>query len=277
MLCGNPVDTANGLVSCGRCMNCRINKRRMWAGRILLEAGEYKHRSSFITMTYDDDHLVGGSVSPGGVLVKRHVQNYMQGLRNGPIGKVRYYAAGEYGDKTKRAHYHAMLFGVDPYGFEEEIKKKWPHGNVHVGECTPKSAAYAAGYATKKMGDWEREGKPGPEFHISSKNPPLGAASVQRIRDLMYGRHGAATLEKIGDVPNSVRIQGKMYPLGKYWIQRMRDEVFLGEYKPSGTPKHEWCINYDEEKARSDELARQQAAAINRKRFARRNANSRTL
>lgn len=274
MLCGSPVESPHGPVSCGQCQNCRVNHRRMWTGRILLEASEYKNMSSFVTLTYNEEEKPHDNG-----LRKRHLQDYFQKLRNRRIGAVRYFGVGEYGTKTKRPHYHAILFGFAPWDYESDLREAWKYGHVHVGECTPKSAAYTAQYCTKKLRDVPPPELSHlvPEFKLSSRKPAIGYAGVVRIKETLFGRHGAATLAKLGDVPNGIRIQGKVYPLGKHWVKYLRDEVFLGEYRPTGTPRHEWVIDYDEEKAQSLEAARQRAAAIEQKRYRRRFANSRTL
>ena len=43
-------------VPCGRCIGCRIAKRKEWSLRMLHEL-TYHPQSSFITLTYDDYHL----------------------------------------------------------------------------------------------------------------------------------------------------------------------------------------------------------------------------
>lgn len=272
MICGYPVESPHGLVACGQCMNCRTNHKRSWVGRILLEASEYKTNSTFLTMTYKDEAL-----PTGGGLRKSHVQDYIKRLRRKSVGAVRYFAVGEYGEKTKRPHYHMILFGFEPWHWQEKLQEAWPHGHVKAGECTPASASYTAGYCVKKLAESQViEGQP-PEFHIESHKPPLGAAGLKRITDVMYTRHGAAMLKKLEDVPNSYRIHGKTYPIPRHWVRKMRDEVFQGEWKPMGTPQKEWLVDYAEEAKRSLEEYRQLAQQHAAKKYARRNAKSRTL
>jgi hypothetical protein len=78
--------------------------------------------------------------------------------------KIRYYAVGEYGEKTNRPHYHACIFG---HAFTEkrtilrqtpsllwtnpEIQEAWPFGHVSVGALTFATAQYTASYVTKKL------------------------------------------------------------------------------------------------------------------------------
>lgn len=118
-------------------------------------------QSCFVTLTYDDRHLpVNGS------LHYPDVQKFFRRLRKAfPGVKVRYYVVGEYGGETDRPHYHALLFGIrfadlvvhsqsgsgHTLFLSEQLRKLWPLGNHLIGEVTPQSAAYCAGYCTKKI------------------------------------------------------------------------------------------------------------------------------
>lgn len=43
-------------VPCGKCIECRLDHAKMWALRCWHESLKYPF-SSFVTLTYDDDHL----------------------------------------------------------------------------------------------------------------------------------------------------------------------------------------------------------------------------
>jgi len=147
-----PVD-----VPCGQCMGCRLERSRQWAMRCMHEASLYAE-SCFVTLTYDDDHLPDdGGVHP------HHFVNLVKRLRH--FHEFRYFHCGEYGDESKRPHYHALFFGwcpddlihysngpsgeklyISPY-----LERMWKFGFVTVGDVTFASAAYVARYATKKI------------------------------------------------------------------------------------------------------------------------------
>lgn len=116
-------------------------------------------KNCFITLTYDDDH-----VPEGGTLVKRHFQLFMKRLRKSTGQKIRYYMAGEYGDKLGRPHYHALLFGYDfpdKYQWQERrgnkvfrsplLEKIWHYGFSEIGSVSAQSAGYVARYVMKKI------------------------------------------------------------------------------------------------------------------------------
>lgn len=97
-------------IPCGRCIGCRLEKSRQWAARCVFEATKHKD-NCFITLTYSDENLpFGKSLDP------YHLEKFWKRLRKklGPDHKIKYFAAGEYGETTKRPHYHAIVFGWDP-------------------------------------------------------------------------------------------------------------------------------------------------------------------
>ncbi len=65
--------------------------------------------------------------------------------------KLRYYAAGEYGSKNNRPHYHAIIFNVPD---SEMFYNAWhlngePIGSIHVGNVSTDSVAYTMKYIDK--------------------------------------------------------------------------------------------------------------------------------
>jgi hypothetical protein len=259
MKCAYPISTGNKTVPCRQCMPCRINHKRVVTGKILMEMYSYKtqHRnvvitnpSSFVTLTYDDDHLPKHQT-----LVKEDLVKFIDKVRKSSLGHFRYYAVGEYGDKTQRPHYHLALFNVDPIQWEDRIREKWKKGFVHVGELSPESAGYIAGYCTKKMTNprtWEDPNRI-PEFARMSQRPPLGAAKVNEILDYLHTEQGSKHLALQGDVPKVFKIRGKTYPLSPYWVKYLRDEIGI-----TAPPTHiaDWCI--EDEQTKKDEIAARQ-------------------
>lgn len=145
MLCKQPFVRGLQAHACGQCMPCRLNRRRLWTHRIMLEAAKHP-RNLFVTLTYNDEHHPkGGSLQP------RDSELWLKRFRfQLQPQHVRYYLVGEYGDQTWRPHYHAALFGV---GIEvaELVNSTWGKGFTQCGPLTLQSAQYIAGYVTKKM------------------------------------------------------------------------------------------------------------------------------
>lgn len=164
--------------------------------------------NSFITLTYDNEHLPEDySVSI------REWQLFLKRLRDliSPI-KIRFFACGEYGSINLRPHYHALIFG---YAFPDRefhstakggsrqftsaiLQKAWPYGRALIGDVTVQSAAYVAGYCMGKMyGDDDLAKRHylrthpisgvtvtvQPEFQLQSRRPGIGATWFEKFRN----------------------------------------------------------------------------------------------
>lgn len=155
------------LVPCGQCIGCRLDYSRMWAIRLMKEAQFHEH-SCFITLTYDDENLPWSDSRP--TLVKKHFQDFIKRLRSRisydyPDNEnIKFFHCGEYGDKTKRPHYHAIIFGFDfpdrkllytkggfPHFTSEYLSKIWGKGIVEVCNVSFDTCAYVARYIMKKI------------------------------------------------------------------------------------------------------------------------------
>lgn len=224
MLCARPFQAGAGQeFGCGQCMPCRVNKRRMWTARILLEQTQHDS-SSFVTLTYADP--------PPHELQPRDCQLFMKRLRKRLDFSIRFFLVGEYGDKTFRPHYHAAIFGLDP-GFSPWVNEAWGKGFIHVGELNASSAAYLAGYCTKKMTSPEdpRLGGRRPEF--SRMSIGIGAPAIPSLAHGYVQKDGSKWLLQDGDVSPAVRIGGKLYPLGRTLRSKLREQVGWAPTMPS--------------------------------------------
>lgn len=186
---------------CGRCVGCKMDRARSWSIRITHEAQLYD-ANWFLTLTYRDELL-----PEHGSLQYEDYQGFMKRLRfhlkgqsPGPNGKypIRFFCCGEYGDRLKRPHYHAILFNVDfpdrvrlmNGTFRSELCEEiWQKGDVLIGDVNPRSASYVAGYCWKKQygqaakfrydvmdsSTGEVVGTRRPEFVSMSRRPGVGA------------------------------------------------------------------------------------------------------
>lgn len=188
---------------CGQCQICRLRTQRIWIGRILLENALHRV-SSFVTLTYDDEHLP----SDGDVSV-RDVQLWLKRLRKAVDVPIRYVVVGEYGDDEYRPHYHAALFGcADP----EVILSTWENGFVYVKGIGPESATYIVSYVLKRRNSAERCEGHAPEFKLQSLRPAIGLRTAQRLA-VPKGRE-----------VQGVRMSGHLYPLGRYIRGKLRTQ-----------------------------------------------------
>jgi hypothetical protein len=282
MLCKNPFYKDGIPFGCGQCTPCRINKRRLWTHRIVLESKLHR-ANSFVTLTYDKDHIPLKLCNDGkvrGELQPDHLSGFVKRLRRKyePL-KLRFLGVGEYGDETQRPHYHLALFGYPScaYGVPRvtrhhgcqcpaclEIQDAWKYGHTYNGQLNKNSAAYIAGYVTKKMtfsdSDLQeklqkltRKNKNGlydesikevqkaidklqgrkPEFARMSNRPGIAAGAMDFLADVL--EDGDISKLAIGDdVPDILQTDGKKQPLGRYLKQKLREK--LG-YEETGCPE----------------------------------------
>lgn len=192
MNCKNPIlikdksgQSPHGIyVPCGRCLFCRIQKRNEWTLRLFNEL-QYHDHSSFYTLTYNDENL-----PENGSIRKRDLQLFFKRLRK--AGKdFKYFASGEYGDRTGRPHYHLILFGVSANDDDANLVRKiWDKGFVYPGRVEINSIQYVAQYTTKKLYGKEKEKRLGDKkenvFSLMSKG--LGKKfAIEEIEKIKKG------------------------------------------------------------------------------------------
>lgn len=149
---------------CGKCIACRINKKREWTLRLQHESA-FADSAYFITLTYDDDHL---PIDENGLNCPnvRDLQLFLKRLRKHYKDyKIRYMINSEYGDNTKRVHYHGIIFNLPPDILNDSdlIKRKsgvsyhskrfesfWRCGNAEIADICPERIAYCCQYFVDK-------------------------------------------------------------------------------------------------------------------------------
>lgn len=148
----NPVKGEQMAVRCGKCLPCQKFRAGSWTVR-LIEQNKSSKGNWFITLTLEDENLTWSFDRP--TLSKRDLQLFFKTLRNhNKQMKFKYYAVGEYGENTKRPHYHLLLFDtkeMDSLVMDYMIQDAWKKGFNHVGEVTDNSVRYVAGYLEKDV------------------------------------------------------------------------------------------------------------------------------
>lgn len=208
------LDSATGRIDipCGQCTGCRLERSQQWATRMMHEASLHPY-NCFLTLTYSDEAIPQNyslDLAHGQDFIKRlraHAHYHHEGL------KLRFYLAGEYGDKYGRPHYHAAIFGYDfpdkklvqnnvqgqPLFSSEILDELWSHGSARTAGLDYASAAYIARYCVKKIGGpkaadhYHRlspiDGKlhnVRPEYATMSRRPGLGAGWLQRFKSDVF-------------------------------------------------------------------------------------------
>lgn len=175
---------------CGQCVPCRISRRKIWTTRQVLES--YCHdENCFVTLTYSETakRKDGGPCLPeDGRVRPDDLRNWLKRFREKLTSEhpVRFYAVGEYGDRTSRPHYHASLFGVSGrtdiltrsglvkhWGCSRLVLETWGLGHVYVSEFNRLTAQYVAGHHLKRHSNGS--------FARMSLRPGIGAVAIPSI------------------------------------------------------------------------------------------------
>lgn len=246
--CSNPFTKKGLAFGCGRCLPCRTSQKRIWQSRIMLETKDHVE-NTFATLTYDEK-----TMPPSGSLDPNHSKDFLKRLRKHlEPTKIRYFLVGEYGGENKRPHYHAALFNYPncSYGRSryskhhhrccnscDTIKHIWGRGIIHLGDITPESSAYIAGYTTKKL---TNETDPSlrhlhPEFSRMSRRPGIGADLMHDVADSLLqhctDHQGRYTSH---DVPTELRSGKQTLPLGRFLRRKLRQYVGRDPNAPQET------------------------------------------
>lgn len=249
---------------CQQCILCREEQARQWAVRIAQEATLHLH-NSFVTFTLDEEHIpLDHSLN-----YKLHMQPMWKRLRKN-LGPLRYYAVGEYGDKTQRPHYHACIFG---HSFtegrkiirrqptllwsNEVLEKAWGLGQVAIGTLNYETARYTASYVTKKLRTKQTYVK------VDEKTGELIALEQPRAYMSLNPAIARTWLEKWGNnvfTHDQVIINGKAQKPPKYydrWLEK-KSKIAHQIMKEERKKKHEKQSKNQNAHARA-EIARARA------------------
>lgn len=238
---------------CGKCIECRLEYARSTAVRCVHEAKMHSE-NSFITLTYDDKNLTSNKLNyldfqlfikrlrddrfrsllkTNGLTRKDYVQlpKEERDKLHDPI-RIGVLVTGEYGDRLKRPHWHALLFNYRPTDcvykysndrgdrvFEsDELTQIWNKGIVDIGDVTFESAGYCARYAAKKLihgKDGDHDFNP---IHKRSSKNAIGKSFIEKYwRDVFS--HGYVVLD--GNIKVSIP---RYY---EKWLARNRPEDYL--------------------------------------------------
>ena len=194
------------------CRDCRQRTTRDWSIRAYHE-NQLHERSCWVHPTYAPEKRPVG-------LSRRDSQLFFKALRNAGH-RFRYFGCGEYGSLKGAPHFHIMLFGTDfrsdQYPWTRKnghllyrspsLEKCWPHGHILVGDVTPQSAAYTAGYIDKKL-----NGRLADEI-----NPETGLKPYERL--------DSYTGEVVQVKPEFTIASGKP-GIGHDWLMKYVHEVY---------------------------------------------------
>lgn len=157
-------------VPCGHCLNCMVKKQsaiEFLAKKELLSNYQKGKSASFVTLTYDDNHI---PINENGftTLYRKDVQNFIKNMRrqieyHKQNIEFKYLYCGEYGDgshsnsrsgvSTCRPHYHVVFIGLSPEQVRYYTKKLWRFGLCDIGPLSAGGIRYLCKYMTKAIPD----------------------------------------------------------------------------------------------------------------------------
>jgi len=167
-------------VPCGKCPKCIARRVSGWSFRLLQEE-KISLSAHFITLTYDSKYV---PITSGGLLTlfKRDTQLFFKRLRKAHekeeiLVPIKYYLVGEYGGRTLRPHYHAILFNAKL----ELINDAWKRGHIYYGSVSGASVGYTLKYMSKQKKRFRISEVDDrlPEFALMSKG--LGSSYLNEV------------------------------------------------------------------------------------------------
>ena len=163
-------------VPCGTCLECRKQRVNSWFVRLKSHMKDVKS-AYFVTLTYDDDTLpISDDWIP--TLNYKDFQKFVKNLRYTTDNKISYFCVGEYGSKTQRPHYHAIIFNAK----DTDIVNTWKLGFAHIGTVTDKSLYYTLKYTLKRTFDDKKRTDRLPEKALMSKGIGINFLTPQMVK-----------------------------------------------------------------------------------------------
>lgn len=204
-------------IPCGKCEACTLNRAGDTARRAFDEFKSHNYVGMFITLTYDDENK-----PKCGHFDERDIVLFVKRLRK-ISPKIRTLGVAEYGEQTRRPHFHLLVFGhifrdkkllrktdsthtgqnYDIFT-SKTLQQLWNKGITEFGSVTEQSCSYVARYLFKKNKK-EKEGsycencdnkKPEKSKIVCrSRRPGLGAdfcdrfITTERLRAFSFSDH----------------------------------------------------------------------------------------
>lgn len=213
-MCVNPItiiiNKEQYKVPCGKCEICKLKKIREWSIKLINEA-KYHKKVCFITCTFDNKILISKDkkinkykadisfiyhIKNSKEYFKKFIKRLRKHYKNNYIS---YYHVGEYGEKTKRPHHHAIIYGIN---FEEDRKtgelsksghiqyisetltKLWGAGRCTIQDANNNNIIYTAQYVNKKNNVEERYK---PIFSFSNRCKISEKWAIRNHKELQKG------------------------------------------------------------------------------------------
>lgn len=214
-------------IPCGHCLNCLVTKQSQLtflANKELLTVYQRGQGASFVTLTYDDNHIPtneNGYVT----LFRKDVQNFIKNMRrqmeyyNCKI-PFKYIYCGEYGDgshsnsktgvSTCRPHYHIVFIGLSDDQVIKYTRKLWKFGICDIGPLSAGGIRYVCKYMTKAC----------PDKNVKTFREEFGVQNPFIYHSLGLGKDWInKNLDKIVEDNFTFNLNGKLNLFPKYILR----------------------------------------------------------
>ena len=143
-------------IGCGKCMECRKQKKREWQVRLHEEIKQNKLPAWFVTLTYSDEELNNldneidktlKGYERDNEIAKLSIRRFTERWRKKYKKTIRHWLVTELGtSKTERLHIHGILWCKE----QEDIAPIWKYGGIYIGQyVNEKTINYIVKYLNK--------------------------------------------------------------------------------------------------------------------------------
>lgn len=241
------IDGQSFVYSCGRCVGCCLRRSRDLAVRCVHQSKSVDISTChFLTFTHSDASLP--RLEDGRpTLDKTLMPSMFKRLRkNTGVTGIKYLQVGEYGTKTLRPHYHAVVFGLPlsdlkPYkrgrfGHQlynsETLQQAWQdRGHVVVGSFSFDTAQYCARYMLDKQ--LHADYTSSETFSIETGE--VFSPQVEHVSTSRGGRSGHGLAYNFFDEHHrrffslgACVVGNKQYPVPRYYSDLLKKRAELG-------------------------------------------------
>lgn len=243
------------MVGCGRCIPCHLNYCNQWQLRFTIHAN---HNPTFhcVTLTYDTMHtpyITASNDKKYMTLVKAHASNFFKTLRNNHVKrygknalKISYMIAGEYGDKFKKPHYHAIIFNAHI----DDITTSWKHGHLYFGTSDLKATCNYALKYTLKSRTWKNQKNYSYERPFVNFSKGIGEDLIARYitRSKVVDGKTITYQEKtyIKELPEVIKLENTSVLIPRYYADKIGQKIDSEKWRLLAIEKYRKVNDYIE-------------------------------
>jgi hypothetical protein len=263
-MCLTPItikkNTADAMsVGCGHCIPCHLKYCNQWGFRFKIHSIE-NPIFYCVTLTYNNKslpYITADNNKKYMTLVRAHATTFFKNLRNAtekrwkklPIKrpKISYLICGEYGDKFKRPHYHAIIFNAHP----DDILTSWRHGAIHFGNNNLDATLNYCLKYTLKSKIWKQQTNKSYERPFVNFSKGIGETciishtTIETKIDLETGEY--TTHKKnhyISSLPEILDYSGIKILLPRYYSDKLNQKVDTEKYRIQAQEKYQEINKY---------------------------------